>query len=171
VSSPIWGPRPDFCYCQTAACFFLYVGCPLSREYGSDIYNSKSKLCYDRRSVGQSVLVSSTHLGPKTRFLLLSDSCGAPSLTKGRVCRLQLLLPSPAQSFSGPSPAGLIIFYCLRFETSLPGGPGPRIYIPQEQRGPVIPPGTGFPCRRLLRLAGLLWRYSNPPPRRVLTKL
>jgi hypothetical protein len=28
------------------------------------------------RSVGQSVLVSSTYLGPKTRFLLLSDSCG-----------------------------------------------------------------------------------------------
>jgi hypothetical protein len=28
--------------------------------------------------------------------------------------------PSPAQSFSGPSPLGLaIIFYCLRFETSL----------------------------------------------------
>jgi hypothetical protein len=25
------------------------------------------------------------------------------------------------------------------------GGPGPRIYIPQEQGGPVIPPGTGFP--------------------------
>jgi hypothetical protein len=28
--------------------------------------------------------------------------------------------PSPAQSFSGPSPVGLAItFYCLRFETSL----------------------------------------------------
>jgi hypothetical protein len=26
-----------------------------------------------------------------------------------------------------------------------PGGPGARIYIPQEQGGPVIPPGTGFP--------------------------
>jgi hypothetical protein len=26
-----------------------------------------------------------------------------------------------------------------------PGRPGPRIYIPQEQGGPVIPPGTGFP--------------------------
>jgi hypothetical protein len=25
-----------------------------------------------------------------------------------------------------------------------PGGPGSRIYIPQEQGGPVIPPGTGF---------------------------
>jgi hypothetical protein len=32
-------------------------------------------MCY-RRSVGQSVLVSSTHPGPKTRFVLLSDSCG-----------------------------------------------------------------------------------------------
>jgi hypothetical protein len=25
-----------------------------------------------------------------------------------------------------------------------PGGPGSRIYIPQKQGGPVIPPGTGF---------------------------
>jgi hypothetical protein len=45
-----------------------------------------------------------------------------------------------------------------------PGGPGSSIYIPQEQGGPVIPPGTGFPLRRLLRLAGLRWRHSNPPP-------
>jgi hypothetical protein len=41
-----------------------------------------------------------------------------------------------------------------------PGGPGPRNYIPQEQGGPVIPPGTGFPFLRLLRLAELQWRYS-----------
>jgi hypothetical protein len=34
-------------------------------------------------------------------------------------------------------------------------GPGPRIYIPQEQGGPVIAPGTGFPFRHLLRLARL----------------
>jgi hypothetical protein len=46
----------------------------------------------------------------------------------------------------------------------LPGGPGPCIYIPQEQDDPVIPPGTGFPFRCLLRLAGLRWRYWNPPP-------
>jgi hypothetical protein len=38
--------------------------------------HSKPKLCYDRRSIGESVLVSSTHLIPKTKFLLLSDSCG-----------------------------------------------------------------------------------------------
>jgi hypothetical protein len=36
-----------------------------------------------------------------------------------------------------------------------PGGPGPRIYNP---------PGTGLLFRRLLRLAGLRWGYSNPPP-------
>jgi hypothetical protein len=49
-----------------------------------------------------------------------------------------------------------------------PGGPGPRIYIPQEQGGPVIPPGTGFPFRRLLRLAGLRWSYSTPRPHGIL---
>jgi hypothetical protein len=44
------------------------------------------------------------------------------------------------------------------------GGPDSRIYIPQEQGGLVIPSGNGFLLRRLLRLAGLRWRYSNPPP-------
>jgi hypothetical protein len=47
---------------------------------------------------------------------------------------------------------------------SQPGGSGPRIYIPQEMGGPVIPRGTEFPFRRLLRFAGLRWRYSTPPP-------
>jgi hypothetical protein len=42
---------------------------------------------------------------------------------------------SPAKSFSGPSPAGLVTrFYCLKFETP----PEPRTYIPQKQGGPVI---------------------------------
>jgi hypothetical protein len=52
-----------------------------------------------------------------------------------------------------------------------PGGPGPRIYIPQKQGGPVIPPGTGFPFRRFLRLTVLRWRYSTPPPRGALNSL
>jgi hypothetical protein len=45
-----------------------------------------------------------------------------------------------------------------------PGGLGPHIYIPQHESDPGIPPGTGFPFRRLLRLAGIRWKYSNPPP-------
>jgi hypothetical protein len=45
-----------------------------------------------------------------------------------------------------------------------PGGPGPSIDTSHEQGGPVIAPGTGFPFHHLLRLAGLRWRYSIPPP-------
>jgi hypothetical protein len=41
-----------------------------------------------------------------------------------------------------------------------PGGSGSRIYIPQEQGGSVIPPGTGFPLCRLLRFTGLWWPWS-----------
>jgi hypothetical protein len=37
------------------------------------------------------------------------------------------------------------------------------MYIIQEQGGPVIPPGTGFPFCRLLRLARLRVRYCIPP--------
>jgi hypothetical protein len=90
-----------------------------------EIDKSKSKLCYYRRSVGQSVLEQSTHLGLTTRSWLLSDSCGFVDLGRSlwredgsAVCNCYW--PSPAQSFSGPSPVGLVaIFYCLRFETSL----------------------------------------------------
>jgi hypothetical protein len=45
-----------------------------------------------------------------------------------------------------------------------PGGPGPVLYSPGTG-DPIRPSGTGFPFRRLLRLAGLRWSYSNPPPR------
>jgi hypothetical protein len=63
--------------------------------------------------------------------------CGALSLTRERVCCLQFLLASPAQSFLGPSPAGLVtISYCLRFET-------PPTW---RARSPYLyPPGTGWP--------------------------
>jgi hypothetical protein len=45
-----------------------------------------------------------------------------------------------------------------------PGGTDPCIYIAQEKGGPVITPSTEFPFHRLLRLAGLRWRYSTAPP-------
>jgi hypothetical protein len=51
-----------------------------------------------------------------------------------------------------------------------PGGPGPCIYVPQEQGGPVMPSDTGFHFRRLPRLTGLRWRYSGPPPHGLLFK-
>jgi hypothetical protein len=84
---------------------------------------------------------------------------------KGWVCRLQLLLSlASAVILRSESRGFMIIVYCLKFEAPQPGVPGHRIYIPQEQGGPVIPPDTGLPFYGLIRLAGLRWRYSTPPP-------
>jgi hypothetical protein len=84
----------------------------------------------------------------------------ASSLTRERVRNLLLLLLLPTQSRG--TQYHLLLPQFLRL--AQPGVPGPRIYIPQGQGGPDMPPGTGFPFRRLLRLAGLRWRYSIPPP-------
>jgi hypothetical protein len=90
----------------------------------------------------------------------------APSLTRGRICNLLLLLlldprPVPLGSESRGTQDHILLSQFLRLPQ--PGRPGPHIYIPQEQGGPVIPPGTGFPFHRLLRLTRLRWRYSIPP--------
>jgi hypothetical protein len=106
------------------------------------------------------------HLWPKTRCLLPPDSCGfvdvgRPLWREDGSVVYNCCWSSPAQSSSGPSPAGFMItFYCLKFEipsTWRANSP----YIPQEQGGPIIPPGTEFPFRPLPPRAGLRWRYSN----------
>jgi hypothetical protein len=92
-----------------------------------------------------------------------------PSLTRGRVCNLlvQLLLDLARAATLGSKSRrthGHILLSHLRLPQ--PIGPGFRIYeyTSQEQGGPVVPPRTGFHFCRLLRLAGLQWWYSNPPP-------
>jgi hypothetical protein len=137
-------------------------------------------LCCDRRSVGQSVLVSSTclsdncgflHVGsPLSRedeYVIYSCSCfGASLLT----IYCSLILASPNLECQVPvflSPRNRVAHLYARAQASLyvasydsqgygggiltlletgtqPGGLGPRIYIPQEQGSPVIPPGTDF---------------------------
>jgi hypothetical protein len=87
----------------------------------------------------------------------------APSLTRGWVCNLLLLLvlasAVPLEFESRGTQDHILLSQFLRLPQ--PGGQGPRIYIPQEQGGPVLPPGMGFPFRRLLRLAGLQWMYLS----------
>jgi hypothetical protein len=63
-------------------------------------------LCYDRRSVGQSILEWNTHLGLTTRFLLLSNSCwfvdvGCCLWREDGSAVYNCCWSSPAQSFSG----------------------------------------------------------------------
>jgi hypothetical protein len=92
----------------------------------------------------------------------LRSSCfESPSLTRGRVCNLLVQYTVTLWSKSCRTHYHILLSH-LRLPQR--GGPGHRIYIPRKQGSPVIPLGIGFPSRRLLRLAGLRWRYSNPPP-------
>jgi hypothetical protein len=80
----------------------------------------------------------------------------ASTLMKGWVCHLQLLLVLASTVILRSEARGThdyILLSQIRDSSNL-----------EEQGGPVIPPGTGFPFRRLLRLAVLRWRYSTPPP-------
>jgi hypothetical protein len=67
---------------------------------------------------------------------------GALSLTGRRVCRLQLLLALASAVILGSESRGIC----------------DHILLPQIR---------DFPFRRLVRLAGLRWRYSTLPPRRI----
>jgi hypothetical protein len=110
-------------------------------------------LIYDRQSVGPGV---SRPSGTRDQFFFLLEisfrQLGlcyfvVPSLTRGRVCNLlaQLFLRLARAVTLGSMSCrthGHILLSHLRLPE--PGGPGPRIYIPQKQDGPVIPPGTGF---------------------------
>jgi hypothetical protein len=84
--------------------------------YSLNWSKSKLKLCYDRRSVGQSVLVSRNQLGLMTRFLLLSDSCGFVDMGRSLwqengSAVYNCCWSSPEESFSGPSPRGLMTIF------------------------------------------------------------
>jgi hypothetical protein len=65
--------------------------------------------------------------------------CGALSLTRGRVCHLQLLLALASEVILESEPLGT----------------HDHILLSQVR---------DFPFRRLLRLAGSRWGYSTPPP-------
>jgi hypothetical protein len=94
--------------------------------------------------------------------------CGALSLTRGWVWRLQLLLALASVVIPESESRGTHDHILLsQLETPPTWCARPtHIYIPKEQGAPVIPPGIGFPIRRLLRIIGLRWRYSNLPQRR-----
>jgi hypothetical protein len=91
--------------------------------------------------------------------------CLTPSLTRAWVCNLlvQLLLGlARAVTLGSKSRRSHGHILLSQLKLLQPGGTGLRIYIPQEQGGPVILLGS-VPFCCLLRLAGLRWRYSNPP--------
>jgi hypothetical protein len=95
--------------------------------------------------------------------------CGAPTLRRGGVCRLQLLLAlASAVILSSESRRAhdRILLSQSRgsanLESQIP------IFISTRSRvAQLYPQSTGFPFRRPLRLAGPRGIYSNPPTRGV----
>jgi hypothetical protein len=85
---------------------------------------SESHVTTDGQSAGISCN-KAPNWGLQPDFLLLSGSCrfvdvGRSIWQEDGSIIYNCCWPSPAQSFSGPSPVGLVaIFYCLRFEISL----------------------------------------------------
>jgi hypothetical protein len=101
-------------------------------------------------------------LGLVTRYYFLLQGCCLKvvvSFLWSALSDEKTSLQFAVQSLNGLSRAepGTIL-YCLVWDSPQPGEPGSCIYIPQEQGGPVTPPGIGFPLRPLLRLA---WRWSE----------
>jgi hypothetical protein len=116
------------------------------------MYNFKVKVTL-RLTVGQSVSNSWCRApsGPRDQIYialrqLRSCFCGAPYLTRGRVCILYMLLALASAVFLGSESLG------TRDHTLLP-----QIW--------------DFPFRRLLRLARSRWKYSTPPPHGSLQRL
>jgi hypothetical protein len=91
-----------------------------------------------------------------------------PTLTRGLACNLlyncfwTYLARAATLQLKSCRTHGHILPSRLRLPQS--GGPGPRIYIPPGTGWPSYTSGHWVPLCRLLRLARLLWRYSNPPP-------
>jgi hypothetical protein len=105
-------------------------------------------------------LVSSTHLGPETRFLLVSGLLMWGALS-GERTGPSFTIAACSRQRSLPRVRVPQIRYLPNLESQVP------VFIfPQEQGGPVIPPGPGFSFHHLLGLGGIRWKYSNLPPRR-----
>jgi hypothetical protein len=95
--------------------------------------------------------VSGIHLGPTARFLLLSDICESPSLTRRRVCDLLVQFAVTLES-KALRTHDHILLSCLRLPSACRAR-SPVFISPSNMVAQIFPSGTVFPFRRLVRLA------------------
>jgi hypothetical protein len=131
----------------------------------------KLKLNYDRRPVGQSVLLSGSHLEPMTRFLFSNDcwflDMGHPLWREDGFVIYCTVASGPCQSshsWVDVPQNSRPYFFGLIWDSPSMEGRVPLFISPRNRVAQLYPPRTGFPFYPLLRLTGLRWRYSNPPP-------
>jgi hypothetical protein len=124
----------------------------------------KVKSIYDRQPVGQSVLVSGSHLGPMIRFNFISDDYRFLDKDGSVIHLYKCFWTLPEQSLSGPSSAELTaILCCLIWPSFNLEGQVLVFMSPRNRVAQLYPRVLGSLCRHL-RLAGLRWRYSISPP-------
>jgi hypothetical protein len=90
VSNPIWGPIPDFCYCQTFAVLWM-KGALSDERTGQLTIVRVSHVTTDGQSVSPSWCRAPFGAHDQiliTVWQLLFCRCRAPPLTRGRVCHL-----------------------------------------------------------------------------------
>jgi hypothetical protein len=124
----------------------------------------KFKLYCNRRSVGQFVLASRPFWGPWPDINILCLKITS-FLHVGRLLWWEdgsVICSAITHWLESRRTHNHILLSHLRLPQ--PGGPGPFTHIPLEYGGSVIPPGTEFPFRHLLRLAG----YGGGPTDNVL---
>jgi hypothetical protein len=117
------------------------------------------------------VLVSGSHLQPMNRFLfsvwrLRPSWCGPPSLTRVWIRNLlvQLLLGlTRAITLGSRSRRTHDHILLSHLRHSYIEGQVVDVISSKNREAKIYPKALGSFCR-LLRLAGLRWRYSNPPP-------
>jgi hypothetical protein len=110
------------------------------------VQESESELLYDRRFTGhQFVLATNSSRLTTSNVIFQLNTCGHSTYVTSSLTRVsrqrshsQVRIPRDSRPHFTLSDTRL----------PQPGRPDPRIYIPQEQGGPVILPGTGFPFHR-----------------------
>jgi hypothetical protein len=129
------------------------------------------QLLYDWRFTANRFVLATIPVRLTTsNFIFQLNTCSynlyvTSSFRWGCVCRLQLLLVLASSVILRSESRGTHEHILLSQIRDPPTwrARSPFLYSP-EQVSPVVPSGTGFPFRRLLRLESPRWRYSIPPP-------
>jgi hypothetical protein len=179
--APIWGLRLDSYYCETDA-GLLDVVRSLWREDGSVVYNC----CWSSPAQSSS---GPSPVGIATIFYCLRFETSPCSPIRTRRATVEVFYPastrddSPLESESTDGQSASLSWnkatirglrpdldYCLTVAGMLMWGALSVVYSccwpspAQSFSGPLLSQIWDFPFRRLLRLAGLRWMYSTPPP-------
>jgi hypothetical protein len=133
---------------------------------------SQSESIYDWRFIANQFVLATSPLRLMTSNVIFQlNTCSysayvTSSLTRGWVCRLQLLLVLASTVILRSEYCGThdhILFSQIRDSPNLEGQV--PVYISPRNRGAwLYPPELGFPFRRLPQPVGLWWKYWSPPP-------